>query len=166
MTKTEIIDQTVPLLKQEEGFLPSPKWDVNAYRWGYSTPWNSYKGLTIDRIEAEKEMREYLAKEYDDLVRTCPTYANDSFAIPLLSKGYHYGSGIFRLYNKLSLEQAIEEFNDEDDIKWKKRREAELYYYRQIKKLPPFSSSSSFVTGILILMSLLLIKIGYDKFIR
>jgi len=129
----KLIELTVPLLKINEGFRSNPYYDSGYWTWGYGTRWNPAKGYTITKEEAEKEMIEYLERDYEKLKALAPKWAYDYFAVPLLSKGYQYGAGIYKLYANLTLEQAIKEFNDEDDKQFFARRQRELVYYNEIK---------------------------------
>tara|TARA_R110002110_G_scaffold88655_3_gene230985 strand:- start:167 stop:685 length:519 start_codon:yes stop_codon:yes gene_type:complete len=58
-------------IKSKEGFLPTPKWDVNHWTWGYGTaaPYSGGKDspppseLTITREEAQEELIGYVETE-------------------------------------------------------------------------------------------------------
>ena len=61
-------------IKSKEGFLPTPKWDVNHWTWGYGTaaPYGGNKDeppppyLTITRKDAQEELINYMKTEVLD----------------------------------------------------------------------------------------------------
>jgi len=129
-----MLEAVVPLLKRLEGFREKPYPDgAGRYSWGYGTLWKSVNGNTITEQKATAEMMEHLEMELRVMKSTCPRYYGTPFGVALLSKGYQYGPGIFKLYNGLSEERAVIEFNNEDDKLYSKRRIAELDLYKSLK---------------------------------
>lgn len=138
MTQEEMLNAVTPLLKKLEGFRSKPYPDgklpngQQRYSWGYGTLWNPNKGDTITEENATKEMQDHLKNDLKMMSVTCPTYYGTPFGVALLSKGYQYGSGIFKIYNKLSIDKAVEEFNNADDKQYYNRRVAELDLYKSL----------------------------------
>jgi len=154
-----MLEAVVPLLKRLEGFREKPYPDgAGRYSWGYGTLWKSVNGSTITEQKATAEMMEHLEMELRVMKSTCPRYYGTPFGVALLSKGYQYGPGIFKLYNGLSEERAVVEFNNEDDKLYSNRRIAELDLYKSLR--------GDTSTGLMAVLgtALLLAFIGYVTF--
>lgn len=138
MTDQQMLDAVIPLLKRLEGFRAKPYPDgklpnrQQRYSWGYGTLWNPDKGNETTEENATREMQDHLKGELTMMKATCPNYYGTPFGIALLSKGYQYGGGIFKLYNNLPIDKAVVEFNNADDKPYYNRRVAELDLYRSL----------------------------------
>lgn len=154
-TKSKLIDLTVPLLKKLEGFRAMPYNDNGYLAIGYGNRYKDSMSLPISEQYAEELMRQYLSIEYDELIKKVPQLDGNLFIVPMLSKGYQYGSGIFKLYSSLTIPQIIIEFNDEDDAQYRDRRLKELSYYEQLKSIETVLPNSSLILPILIVLVLI-----------
>jgi GH24 family phage-related lysozyme (muramidase) len=99
-------NQAAQVLRHEEGFIPTPKWDVNAYRVGYGsdtitrpdgTVLAVRPGMTVTRDDAERDLQRRIAS--GEGARARDQVGADVFdKLPagaqagLISTAYNYGS--------------------------------------------------------------------------
>lgn len=95
--------QAIALIKQFEGFHPTPYWDYAQWSWGYGTKAPGQHGQ-INEATAEQDLVAYLDTHCLPLVQPLPVTAQQSSA--LLSLCYNVGPAQFQSSTLYALTQA------------------------------------------------------------
>jgi hypothetical protein len=158
MTEAEILNEATNLIAECEKFRSKAYWDVSRYSIGYGTI--SYAGEVITEPEAKRRLTTYLNDEYKTFKKVLPSLSIDPIAVPLLSKGYQYGSGVFSSWKNYvtDKEKLISEvfFIDE---KYLDRRQKEMEYYS--KMLLKYGGEKSVLAFTLFLIGAFALTVTY-----
>jgi len=155
MKESDVLEQSFRLISSLEGLRNEAYYDVSRWSIGYGTI--SFKGEKITTQEAQNRARDYIQNDVNYL-RSIGWDLSDLFTIPLLSKGYQYGRGIYSRYLKLSPEERVKEFNDADDYQYSSRRQKELNFYYSLKNKQS--------TGFVLLIIFVLLLVNYKKILQ
>jgi lysozyme len=108
----DVMAQATQLIKEFEGFHPSPYWDYAQWTWGYGTRAPGRHG-TISRERAEAELQAYLRNNCVPIIE--PLNVSSSQAVALLSFCFNVGPEQFSTSTLVGL---IRQGAPADQVAW------------------------------------------------